>query len=135
MGYLWKVFGYVPPGGTQSVIADWVSVVDDWRVLAKFDSRLLHLCQLPRDKWKHDHAHTLHGEGGDLFELLFNESRVAYRPLCTMLPERMAFAILFFATERNDRLRPPEAIATAQQRRMELESGRATRELYDKFKP
>jgi hypothetical protein len=136
MGYVWEVFGFVPPGGI-SVIAEWQgsgqSRAPD-EALAKFHSRLHTLTQLNRERWKHEHAHVLHGNGDGLFELLFESRRIAYRPLCTII-QRASFAVLLFATERNNRLRPPGAIETAQQRRRALLEHGASLELYDDYKP
>ena len=97
----------------ETVTGDqWLSGASD-DALAKFDSRLSILTQLPLPKWKYEHAHKLKGKCKGLFELLFEANGVAHRPLCCFAPNRMEFTVLLFAVEHNNHLRPPEACKSA----------------------
>jgi hypothetical protein len=132
MGVNWTVRGYLAVG--RSVIEEWLQGASD-DAQAKLDSRLLMLCQLELAIWKHDHAHQLHGECDGLFELKFRADRIAHRPLCCFGPRRREFTILLFATEHNNRLRPPGACASALARCVEITANPERARVYDGYKP
>ena len=125
----WTVYGYRYRG--VSVIDDWLKMASD-AAAAKLDSRLLILSQLAQ--WKHEYAHKLKGECEGLFELLLEADGVAHRPLCCYAPGRMKFTILLFAVEHNNRLRPPEACATALGRCDEVRQDHTRAIEYDGYK-
>jgi hypothetical protein len=131
MGAIWTVRGYVLPSGI-SVIDEWMATAGD-DAQAKFDSRLRILTQFQSARWKPEHAHHLKGKCDGLFAIRFESENVAYRPLCCFGPGRFTFTVVFFATEHNDKYRPPGACKTALERCAEKERDPLKAKIYDGY--
>jgi hypothetical protein len=85
----------------------------DAEVKAEFDATIEYLRPLPPAKWDRPYIGILRKDCFGLCEIRFKVNKVHYRPLGCYGPLRYEFTILFFATERDRKLYPPEACRTA----------------------
>ena len=115
-----EILDYVKDDGTN-VIADWLdsfSTNERDKVKAKLDVRLNYLRTVAtiRDDW----MEKLGGEDDGIHEIKILYRNVQYRILSCEGPGSSQITMLFPATERNDRLRPPGARRTAQERSADI---------------
>lgn len=115
-----EILDYVKDDGTN-VIAEWLDSFpanERDKVKAKLDVRLNYLRTVAtiRDDW----MEKLEGEDDGIHEIKILYRNVQHRILSCEGPEPNQITMLFPATEHNDRLRPPGARRTAQQRSADI---------------
>lgn len=98
-------------------------VIDAWYqqqpepLQAKFDARIRHLLQQPRDKWTRPHFDGLRGNCRGLGEIRFEFKNVQYRPLGFFSDQD--FVLLLVATKKGGTFDPRNACELGL-RRMQL---------------
>jgi hypothetical protein len=117
----WTFMDYRDAGGTN-VIHDWLHGKKRNRVRADMNAFINLLSTFDTIPEKYISARC----PGAILELRIKIDRVQYRPLCFYGPVRGRITLLLMAIEKNDRLEPPNACASALQRKnlVAMEPGR-----------
>jgi hypothetical protein len=103
-------------GGDRCVVQAWYDDQEP-EVKAEFDTALERLRVLPPERWDWPYVGKLRKECSGLIEIRFKVNNVQHRPLGCTGPLRLEFTILFFATERGNKIHPRSACATALRRK------------------
>ena len=90
-------------------------------VRAAFDVALKFLSQNPPSYWRFPQTRQLTDECEGLVEIRFFADKVQQRPLGFYGPGRMAFTLLFWATEKGSKFVPRDACAIALKRKKQVE--------------
>lgn len=117
----WTFRCYCASDGKRDVIQDWYDSQSP-ETQAEFDNTLDFLRPRGRDEWKRPQFDVLHGECAGLGEIRFKANRVEHRIVGYFGPDRMKFAMLVAAIEKDKKFIPKSTCRTAQRRKTEVES-------------
>lgn len=115
-----ETLDYVRADGTNVIRAwlDGFSEKSRTKVRARLDVRLDYIRTLPSIRNKY--MEKLKGEDDGIYEIKVSYRKVQYRILSCYGPNPGQITMLFPATERNDKLRPPGARRTARERSADI---------------
>ncbi len=113
----------------RNVVWSWISAIPV-KAKMKMTALLQHLENEPN--WRASkHVKVLKGGGKSLTELRFASDKVLYRPLMCRGPGKSEVTILIGVTKQGRRLDPPNAIATAQARKVITQQDNSRTEPHD----
>lgn len=111
---MWTLKSLTLSGSTErTLVADWFDGQTE-AVQNAFYIRMKFLIGLPGDGWNRPYVGQLHGKCRGLFEIVLKVDNVQYRPI-GYFSGKEEFTFVFFATERDRKLDPPNTCELAQQ--------------------
>lgn len=113
----WTFRCYLDANGAD-VIDAWLGAQND-KIQAKFDQRVRHLRQQPRDKWVRPYFDTLSDDCSGLGEIRFEVGNVQHRVI-GFASDEMEFTLVFVATEKGGKFVPKDTCKSAQRRKTEV---------------
>lgn len=121
-----KFKSYVSPSGRCDVQAVYDKGSADLK--ANFEVAISYLKPLSRDKWRRPQAHKLDKQKKfrDFFEIRFQANKVQQRPIGFFGPGINEFTVVMWLTEKGGKLLPLDWFRTANDRREDIISGRAS---------
>lgn len=121
MGDIWQIRCYLDLDGVD-VIDEWLNDQPD-RIQARFDQRIRHLRQQPKDKWVRPYFDTLSDDCSGLGEVRFECGNVQYRPI-GFASGKMEFTLIFVAREIGGEFIPRNTCKKSQERKTEVQADR-----------
>lgn len=114
----WTVKDFVNEGGTN-VIHEWLHKLSKG-ARSRINNRLDLMRKLPQLQMPYARVRVAEGDG--LIEIRVKAEKVQHRPLAFYGPYQGDVTLLVGAIEKNDRLMPPDACATALRRKRQAQT-------------